>query len=124
MADQVIQGRLDIEGPGLGTPFNVLTINAGTFGNRDNLTKSYFIIASDIGAAPPNGEVKFSVRGDGLLTAPFIESPTINNLQAQIIQLEENVALLQRQAAYLLAATWDALPADLRGPVSPSDLHL
>ncbi len=67
MVDQIIQGTLDIQGPGQAQPFNVLTANAATFGVESNAKNSYFITCSDIGAEPPNGLVQFFVRGDGVL---------------------------------------------------------
>jgi hypothetical protein len=59
-----VHSVVDIEGPAQATPFNVLTVNAASFDVVANLTQSYFITASDLGAA----RVKFSVRGDGFLT--------------------------------------------------------
>src|SRR2546425_13239109 len=66
MPNQVVNGTLDVEGPAQAKPFNVLTVDAGSFGNPANSQVSYFILARDIGAAPPKGRAKFSVRGDGL----------------------------------------------------------
>src|SRR5881396_2554263 len=65
---QVINDTLDVEGPAQATPFNVLTVDAGSFGTVANSQASFFVLARDIGAAPPSGRTKFSVRGDGLLS--------------------------------------------------------
>jgi hypothetical protein len=60
-----VKGTTIIEGPSSGSPFTVLQVNAGSFGNVNNMLNSSFITASDIGAAPPAGDIKFRVRGDG-----------------------------------------------------------
>ncbi|MFI5952195.1 hypothetical protein [Cryptosporangium sp. NPDC051539] len=77
MADETIQGRLDVEHPGAATPFTVLTVNTETFSTIANVLQSNFIVAKDIQAAPPNGVTVFSVRGDGRIGARSlaIENP-------------------------------------------------
>jgi hypothetical protein len=65
MADQVINGTLDLEIPGASTPIKSLTINVQSFGTFPNAVASHYIVARDIGAAPPNGFTHFIVRGDG-----------------------------------------------------------
>jgi len=73
MADEVVQGRLDVEHPGAATPFTVLTVNTQSFGTVANLLQNNFIQAKDIQAAPPNGVTVFSVRGDGKVDARSLE---------------------------------------------------
>ncbi|WP_263353152.1 ABC transporter C-terminal domain-containing protein [Acidicapsa acidisoli] len=101
------EGIIKITGPNSPQPFNVLTVNAASFAVPANLSQSYFIIASDIGAAPPNGLVRFSVRADGLLSAGTIQSPTIDQLQQRIDALEAQIQAL--------TANSGALSADITG---------
>lgn len=65
MADQVIDGTLDIRVPGASTPIKSLTITVQTFSTGPNAQASHYILARDIGASPPNGLTHFIVRGDG-----------------------------------------------------------
>jgi hypothetical protein len=64
-----VRGTAIVDAPASALPFKVLTVNAESFSNSGNLFASFFIIASDVGAAPPAGQVKFSVRGDGQVFA-------------------------------------------------------
>jgi outer membrane murein-binding lipoprotein Lpp len=101
------EGTINITGPISPQPFNVLTVNAPSSAVPANLSQSYFIIAIDIAAAPPQGGVKFSVRADGLLSAGTIQSPTIDQLQERIDALETQVQTL--------TANFGALSADITG---------
>jgi hypothetical protein len=110
------QGTIEIAGPSSAKPFNVLTVDATSFVVPENLSQSYFIIARDIDAAPPNGAVRFSVRADGMLSAGTIQSPTVDQIQQQIDALRPQLAALGAQINGLSAQLNDGLGA-LQGQI-------
>ena len=115
MANQVIDGTLDLEVPGANTPINALTVDVQSFGTIANLFASRFIVVRDIGAAPPNGQIKFSVRGDGQVFAGGgidLKMPPANTpIYPLIIDVESFETIGNVFASYfILARDVDAAP--------------
>jgi hypothetical protein len=56
---------LHLNVPGSSDPISAMTIDVQSFGNAANLSRSHFLQVRDILAAPPHGDTKFIIRGDG-----------------------------------------------------------
>jgi hypothetical protein len=84
---QTINDSLDIEVPGSAATFNGLWVSVASFGTPENKQNSLYIIARDIGAAPPGGEIDFAVNGQG-----YISSPTITVIIQALETLAEAIA--------------------------------
>ncbi len=97
MGNETIAGLLSVQAPSAPNSFTVLNLQTDSFVTEANRENSYFVVARDILAAPPNGAVQFSVRGDGTVVSGPIESPTITELQKQISILSVAVKLMQTQ---------------------------
>jgi hypothetical protein len=107
MANEVINGTLDLEVPGAITPINSLTIDVQSFATIANELASHFIVTRDIGAAPPNGQIQFSVRGDGQVFARGIDlevpgaTTPINSL---IIDVQSFATVANELASHFIIA--------------------
>ncbi len=72
-----------------------VAINVATFATEANKSGSYYIVARDIGSAPPSGHIDFAVDGQGNVSSAQMSSiiDNINELWSYVDELWASQAM-------------------------------